>query len=85
MSITLEDIAARLDELRKEVRAMSKAPTAPQRFYTVKEACEVLRIGRTMLGEMVAAGKLRKIKRGSKVLFLAIEIDGLIAKEARAV
>lgn len=85
---TLDDIMAELLEQRKILAAMSKAaPQAaqPHRFYTVREACELLRIGRSTLYEMLSQGKFRKIKRGAKVLLLAVEVDAMIAKEERAV
>lgn len=74
-------LIARIDAVTKAQPAQAKP--AP-RFYTVREVCALLRIGRTKLYDMVKRRQLRRIKRGSKVLFLAVEVDGLIAKEERA-
>lgn len=82
MSATLDDVLKEIRDLRKVIVA-AKKPAG--RFYTVKETCEALRIGRTKLHDMVTRGQLRKIKRGSKVLFLAIEVEGIIAKEERSI
>lgn len=43
--------------------------------YTVSEACEALRIGRTHLYRRISEGKLTPIKDGRKTLFSAREVE----------
>jgi excisionase family DNA binding protein len=42
--------------------------------YNIPEACEVGRIGRTALYEVIRAGKLRAVKRGRRTLILAHDL-----------
>lgn len=43
--------------------------------YTPGEACEVLRIGRTKLYELIAQQKLKAVALGGKTLIPRIEIE----------
>ena len=55
--------------------------------YTVPEACEMGRIGRTALYEAIRKGDLRAVKRGRRTLVLAVDLrqwlEGLPALAAR--
>jgi excisionase family DNA binding protein len=44
-------------------------------IVTVQEACAILRMGRTTLYEMLATGRLRARKLGSRTVFRRSDID----------
>lgn len=49
---------------------------------TTKEVTEALRIGRTMLYELIANGELPKpVKVGTRSLWLQSDIEGFLAKK----
>ena len=54
----------------------------PQISYTVAQACKISGIGKTMLYALIAQGRLRKIKIGSKTLIPAKSLHALIDQAA---
>jgi len=51
-------------------------------LHTTKEVTEALRIGRTMLYELIANGELPKpVKVGTRSLWLQSDIEGFLAKK----
>jgi excisionase family DNA binding protein len=50
----------------------------PPLAYSVLEACEVVRIGRTALYEAINRGELRAVKRGRRTLVLANDLRAWI-------
>ena len=49
---------------------------------SVDDACKALGIGRTMLYELVAAGKLKSFLIGGRRLFQKSELEAFVAREA---
>lgn len=46
--------------------------------YTVIEACEALRVGRTKLYELISEGKIKAVALGGKTLIPRVEVDRLL-------
>lgn len=57
-----------------------KAFTPAPVFATRRQACQRLGVGKTKLGELIADGKLPRIKFGGKALIPLADIDRLIAE-----
>ena len=55
------------------------ATRQPQAAYLVTEACEQLRISRATFDRLTAAGQIRVVKLGSRVLCPASEIDRILS------
>lgn len=47
--------------------------------YTPAEACEVLRVGRTKLYELIGDGKLKAVALGGKTLIPRAEVEQFLA------
>ena len=47
--------------------------------YTLREACEALRIGRTKFYELLAAGDIKAVALGSKTLIPSAELEAYLA------
>lgn len=52
---------------------------AKQKFYTIKEAKEFLKIGHTQIYTLLNGGELKAVKMGGKTLILASSIEGFIS------
>jgi excisionase family DNA binding protein len=66
LTAALEELA---EAIREEVRAEAEAATGtPDRLYSVTEAAELLRVGRSTVYQEVAAGRLRSLKVGRRRL-----------------
>ena len=50
-----------------------------QRVYTVDEAAEELRIGRTLAFQLIREGQLRSLKIGNRRLVSSEDLDAFIA------
>jgi excisionase family DNA binding protein len=48
--------------------------------YTPAEACEVLRVGRTKLYELIGAQKLKAVALGGKTLIRRVEIEQFLSE-----
>ena len=57
---------------------MSDQGRIPQISYTVAQACRISGIGKTMLYDLIAQGRIDKIKIGSKTLIPAKSLHALI-------
>lgn len=53
----------------------SDHPPPPRMAYRVREAAEVLAISRSRFYELVAAGKIRILKEGSRTLVRQAELE----------
>lgn len=53
-------------------------------FLTVPEAMQTLRIGRTFFYELIAAGKLQRVKIGKKALIPVASIESFAASLVEA-
>lgn len=55
-----------------------------QTCFTVPEAADYLRVSRAMFYKLVAAGKLRPFKIGTRTLILGAELDRFIQSAQHA-
>lgn len=53
---------------------------APPRLLTAKEAAAVLRISERHLGNLVAAGRLPRVKLGRRVLYRWSQLEAALVK-----
>lgn len=56
----------------------TELPLAPS-VYSVREAADALRVSRSILYELISAGRLRSIKQGSRRFISARAIDDYVA------
>ena len=71
LDAALAELAA---ALREEVRVELAAPTGPDRLLSIREAADVLGIGRTALYGEIGAGRLRSVTVGRRRLVPASAI-----------
>lgn len=64
----LEAALAELAAAIREEVAATTLPGAPDRLLTAEQAAEHLNVGRTTVYELMAAGRLRRVKVGRRTL-----------------
>lgn len=71
----LDDAA--LDELalRLAPRLPQATPTVPRPYLTVEEAADLLRCRPQRIYNLVSAGRLRRVKDGSRLLIRAADLE----------
>lgn len=52
--------------------------------YTVREACEAIGVGRSTIYDLMAEGRLRKVKLGTRTLIPRSDLEALFAPEVDA-
>lgn len=52
--------------------------------YTVKEACEATGLGVTTIYELIKAGRLRKVKIGTRTLIPRSSLEALLSGDEEA-
>jgi excisionase family DNA binding protein len=76
-------LAELVEALREELRAEAVAsPRAPDRLLSVDEAGATLNLGRSLVYQEIAAGRLRTLKVGRRRLVPAAAIADYIAERA---
>ncbi len=76
----MTDVTATSDRRSSEhTTAIREEPESEDLVYSLNEAANLLRIGRTSLYELLAAEELRSIKIGSRRLVAREDIEAFIA------
>lgn len=76
----LTKVVGKLDQVAKALAAVRRAETTPKMAYSVLETCATLGITRPSLYGLIADGRLRTIKVGSRRLIPVNEIERLLAE-----